>query len=336
MAQINFCSDFIKTMQVRNINFYSCNINRNTISSNSNSAQLSFEARNPIDLVYILSKHSDYLPERVLLEAKKLVKENPQHLPTLKEVHLKAYSPLRECKTLQEAQEQFPEFRNVLNANEVFPNPRGNIKKLHQNGVLNEDLTLRLLREFWCDLKTQDEIAKELGLRDRAALGWVLKKINFVSGATNYKTLIKASDPDDRAVIAAKTTAWNALHPDLMRAHNKHAAQGTKTESYRKQQSVRIKEYDVTHPERKQKISNFGKEVWARIPEVRAKMSEFMQTLDDFSRSIVVKKMQGIPLSEYEGRVRTTVFKKFWAAYPDCLEAYRKACQEVSASRKNP
>ena len=78
----------------------------------------SFEARKvPIDLNYVLSERSHLVPQRVLEEVEKIVAAKPEKMKTLKDVHKEVYAPLLDCKTLEEAQQLFPEFAGVKEAN---------------------------------------------------------------------------------------------------------------------------------------------------------------------------------------------------------------------------
>lgn len=231
-----------------------------------------FTGGKPINLYYIIEKRSNLLPERILKKVRRIVDKSPKQLPTLKEVHLKTYAPLLECKTLDEAKSLFPEFSGMKEADISFKRYSGNIKKLVAGGYLEDNFSLKILQEFWGRLKSQDEVAKEMGLDGRTCLAWVLQKIGFVNYNTNYKTLLMASSPDSRAKIAAKTTAWNAAHPDLMRARNKHAAQSMKKPENRKAHSERMKKHFEEHPERRKQISETSKAYWAD-PKHRAEHS---------------------------------------------------------------
>lgn len=313
-------------MQVQIVNLYNFSYNKT-----------SFEGgiKDPISLKYILTRHKSLLPERIQEEARKVLHTNPQKTPTLKKLHQDTYAQLMECQTLDEAKFLFPEFNGVLDATKVFLKARGNIKTLIQNGQLNENLSLKLLKDFWGELKTHEEIAKEMGLTNRNAVNYIFTKLGIPPFSQNYKTLILSSEPETHAVIAAKTKAWNAAHPDLMRAHNKMAAQGNKTQCRREASSARMKEYDLNHPERIQKISEYRKEVWATIPDVKEKLKDFISKQSFATRKIIAKDANDEPLTQIEQLMKTILYKKFWETYPECLEQYRQAFKEVSLSRKS-
>lgn len=265
-------------------------------------ARPSFQGGKIIDLSYVLKNRAYLLPERVLSQVEQIVASKTKKMPTLKEIHLKTYAPLLECETLEEAQRLFPEFADMKEANISFKRYTGNVQKLLETGHLEDNFSLKMLKEFWAKLKSQDEVAKEMGLEGRTSLAWVLQRIGFVNYNTNYRTLLMASDPESRAVIASKTAAWNAAHPDLVKIKNKHAAQFCKTPEYRAAHSKRMKEYDKLHPERKLRISETSKNYWSD-PKNRAEQS---------NRGLEYEKLHP------EKRRRNSKYQKaVWAKIPD-------------------
>ena len=278
--------------------------------------QPSFEAKMPIDLNYVLEKRAHLLPQRILEEVQKIIASKPEKMPTLKEVHLRTYAPLLECKTLKEAKELFPEFNDIKEANTSFQKMRGNIKKLKESGFLEEGFSLKLLQEIWAKLKTQDEIAKEFGLKNRSSIGWVLPKIGFVNFDKNYKTLLLASDTESRAIIANKTIAWNASHPDLMKARNRKAAQGMKKPENREAHSKRMKQHFVEHPERREEVSKNSTIYW-RNEEHRMEQSR---------RSIDYAKAH-----PEKGQKTSERNKAAWSLIPEAKEIMRGFFRDYTA-----
>ena len=176
-----------------------------------------------------------------------------------------------------------------------------------------------------CMLKTKENIVADMKLHGRCTLNSWLDAINFPSFPNNYVALLNASDVEGNHIIAAKTTAWNNLHPDLMYAHNRKAAQACKTPEYKKAQSKVIKDYDKKHPERAHKISNTVKEGWSKCPEVRAAMAEFAKKEPAFIQNSLMKKFTKQKLNEVETRATKGFFKRFWAVHPEMKIIYAKA-----------
>lgn len=306
--------------------------------NNINSSIPSFQGGGkPIDLRYIYQKHQKFIPPRVLKEVESILKRNPKDLPSLIEVHKKTYAPLLECETLEQVKEIFPEFEGI---NDVkVAHRKRSIKEENPKFDIKKNFVLTVLQEYWAKLRTQEEIAKDFGLGARTTLKWTLNKIGFVGFVPNYKSILNASDVDGNRIIASKSAAWNALHPDLMYAKNKHAAQFNKKPEYRARQSQLMKEYDIAHPERKEKISRFSKLTWQKCPEVAKAMSDFVKDGSGYLKMVVKKEMTGVALSETEKRASKGFFARFWQAYPEMKliyqEARRAASEEIRAQNKN-
>lgn len=292
-----------------------------------NSEYPSFTGAKNISLNYVLDRHSQNLPQRILGEVNKIVETIPsKNHPTLHDLHLKEYKKLLECKTLDEARNAYPEFREILDAS-LFKKSRS--KHLKNINYPIESLSLKILQEYYGRIKPMDEIGKEIGITNRTAFNWLREKIRFVSFPKNYITLLKASDELGNAKIAEKTKAYNRLYPEKMLEHNRHAAQGTKTLEYKAAQSERIKKYDKENPERRRKIGVFTAEVWLRLPEIREEISKEMALYAPFKYSPLMKQ------KEQKDRLTKAFFKKFWANHPEHKETFAQMAKTVSEEFKN-
>ncbi len=292
----------------------------------------SFGAAKDITLKYVVSKYPHILPERVFEAAKQIINSVPKaKRPTLYELHLELYKGLLECKTLDEARNMFPEFREVLDAS-IFKHSRS--KHLKNLTVPLEDMSLRVLQDYYGRLLPQQEIGINLGFASKSAFDWFKDKIRFLPFKKNYLTLVYSSNESKNAVIAEKTRAFNRKNPERMLEHNRQAAQSNKSSEYRKAQSQRIKQYDNENPERRSKIGKFTKEVWSRLPHIRKAISQEMAHFPGMDR-IIAKRMSHEPYTEQEKRLNKGFFKFFWRKYPDYKEEYAQMSRTVSNERKN-
>lgn len=287
----------------------------------------------PITLEYVVKNRAQYLPERVLVEAKKVLADVSVAVkPTLLDLHKRIYAPLLECTTLDEAKAIFPEFEPMTDT--VKFKRVSKFSKDFYNKT-DSNFALKMLQEVWANAKSMEQIAKDFGMNSRTTLVWPLQQINFISIGPKYINLLRASDAEGNKVIAAKTTAWNQLHPDLMQKKNKHAAQACKTEEYRQAQRERMLEYDLNHPERAQKISEFGKEMWSKAPEVRKAMSDFFAKEPPEVRRLLAKRSNGYPLRTAERRIIKGAYERFWQSHSELKEVLSNARKEVAEARKN-
>ena len=290
-------------MNICPINFFSTKNYNNNYTPN-------FTGRGkPLTLDYIVKNRANLLPKRILIETIKILEEKIISQPSLMEIHKKIYTPLRECNSLDEVKSLYPEFSEMKDK-VIFQ--RDGKRKIEFEQKTGNDFPLKMLKLYWCDLKTLDEIAKEMNFKNRTSLDWALNQINFPRFVPNYKTVLNASDEEGNKLIASKTTAWNTLHPDLMYAKNKHAAQGCKTEEYREAQSLRMKKYHEEHPKLKEKISEFDKMTWDMLPDLRDAISETMRQYH----------------LEHVEYIRGG-FGLFWDTYPEYKKLYSEAKQEL-------
>ena len=153
----------------------------------------SFSSAKDINLKYIYENRMYLLPDRIKKQVADIVENGKNISYTIRDIHIKTYSPIQECKTLDEAGNLFPEFRQVLNLNSVIVHKTPNVKEIMKHIPL-EEFSLFVLKERWCSLKTLDEVSASLGLKSRAALGWFLDKIHMPDLGKNYQTILKASD----------------------------------------------------------------------------------------------------------------------------------------------
>lgn len=310
-----FFTVFIIGMNVTN------NISTYNYSNHVNSPAFG-KGGKPITLQYVIEKRSYLLPERVRTIVNELLKQSNVELPSLIEVHKIAYAPLMACKTLDDAKKLFPEFEKVKDEVEFV---RDTVYSKNFKSKTDDKFSLDMLKKFWAELKTKDDIAYDLHMKGRNSLDWALKNINFVSFPSNYKTLLKASDEVGNREITSKTKKWNAEHPELVKKHNKIAAQGCKTPEYRETQSKRMITYDKQNPQRREKISKYAKRVWELCPDVKAAMANFAKTESAYLRGLITKKCRGELLTDTEAKYMQAFFKRFWRAYPECRNSYAKA-----------
>ncbi len=249
-----------------NYNFYTKNAQQ-TLSRSQQGKQplaVSFGAAKDITLEYILQNRLRLLPERMRQKVSLIVskKNKISEMPTLRELHDQTYAKLLDCKTLSEAQNSYPEFREVLQANAVLKKQSANLRKITKTVPL-EEFSLHILKERWGKAKTLNQIAEDLGVKDRSSIGWFLDKIRMPDLGKNYQTLLQASTPEGNELISLKVKAYNFFNQNRIIAHNRKIAQDPKTKEFQR------------------KVS---KEAWNRLPHIKKALSEFSKISDSKSR----------------------------------------------------
>ncbi len=297
---------------------------------------ISYNGAADISLKYVLGERKHLLPHTMIRRIRDIVDNNQTPQPTLRELHLDTYSPLLSCKTLDEAKTKFPEFERVKESVVALDKSRSNALKEVKKHISLKDLSLHLLKETWAKLKSQDEIAKELGLADRRKLDQIKGKLRFVNRPINYTTLLSASDPELSAEIARKTREFNKRHPEVMMQRNKRAAQFNKLPERRKAQSELMKKYDQEHPERRQKISEFTQAVWDKAESIKKELSTFTaEHATNLQRNALRKSIESPEkMTDKDQQARKIFYSKFWKSSPESKKRFGEICREVSAERK--
>lgn len=252
--------------------------NYNLYNTQNSMTRQGFGAAKDITLKYIYKAHFAVLPKRIQTEVEKLVKAGKHDSITLYDLHKQKYAALlddKTCKTLDDARNLFPEFREVLDAKAVIEHKSPNIKKIMQKVPL-EDLSLYLLKERWGKLKTLDEIAQDLGLKNRTGITWLKDKIQMPDFGKNYTTLLRASDEAYNGIIAGKTKAYNAVHYDAVVKKNQRLSK----------KNIELNRF-------------IAQEAWDRLPHIREALSEISRTVPKENRFATLWQMYPEYAREY-------------------------------------
>ena len=180
----------------------------------------SFGAAKDINLKYIYAKRLHLLPDRMKRIVSDIASGNTEFKTTLRDLHLAVYSPLLNCKNLNEAAAIFPEFSQILELNTVIQRDSSNLRKIKEKMPLSE-FSIYILKERWGKLKTINEIADNLGLKNRSSLSWFMEITKIPDLGKNYQALLKASDEELNRQIAAKTRTYNQRHYDDVLRRNR-------------------------------------------------------------------------------------------------------------------
>lgn len=222
---------------------------------NPNCIKPSFNGAKDINLSYVYSNRLHILPEKMKAVIKAELK-NPKNSKSLMDMHLATYAKLNDCRNLDEVRNLYPEFGEVLSAENVIKHRSVNIKKIEKVIPLS-DLSIYILKERWGKLKTFDEIAKSLGLENRNSLAWFVDKLRIPEFNKNYVVLLRASDEAGNNLIAQKTKDYNKLH---------------RQEIVEKNRRVSAMTVDIQR--------EITQEAWNRLPHVKAALSDMAKQYD--------------------------------------------------------
>lgn len=222
-----------------------------------------FTSAKDINLDYIYKNHFSSLPPRMQNVVERHVKSGSNNDMSLRDLHIQTYSKLENCESLDKAQNEYREFGDVLQFNAVLKHKSPNVKKIMQKIPL-EDFSLYVLKERWLKLKTLDEIARDLGLKDRAAIAWFLDKIRMPDFGKNYIALLNASDEALNNAISQKVKNYNALHRD---------------EIIEKNRRISAQTVDIQR--------DICQITWDRLPHIKEAFSEMSKRTNKYERCAI-------------------------------------------------
>lgn len=292
----------------------------------------------------LASKKSDVYPPQIREWAGIILEEGNKTKETLISVHKKFYESLKDCFTLDEAKKKFPEFKDVIPAENVKVH-EGSFIDDFQKGKLeyfdnDEDLSLQLLKLYWGEGFSINDLRR---YSDGKNLSHTLNKLNIPTVDRTYGQLLKLSDPEYNERLTKEMTAKRLAALDrkaqessgepvyikrgpLSAEHKKHISEGL--QKYHEQNpeavynlSERQRKFYEENPDRAKLLSRVTTKAWYVFgaDKIKAAMSAFMkkQGVKTFDTS---KLETPLALTKEE----SSVMKKFWASHDWARKSFSK------------
>ena len=303
----------------------------------------------------------DILPKRIQDRVRKELEEGGTK--NLYELHKETYSPLLECKTLDEAKAMFPEFEGVIDAKDLaeaeMTTSIKKIKRGRAEGIKIEDLSLELLKSHYGRGLSPSHYREFYFGFSKETIFHVLEVLNIERLNGQYLFLVNSSSPERRAKNSAawtpeKRAAYSVMqtekwsdegkrrklsekkkqyhldHPEIGAAQSERMRGRKETPEHRARISKGVKKYRETHPE----VTAIQQQAWRQHHDITQKMSEIAKGYP-YLGVILEKRRAGISLSakdlEYErsyyGKCEKEIpgFRtKVAATYKKMLDEYKK------------
>lgn len=295
-----------------------------------------FTSAKDISLKYLLTKRSEYLPERIKAEIIKLIDSGRKDFPQLWQLHNEVYLPLMEAKTLEEAKQLYPEFNGVKDIVEIAGSRSKAVKAIKAKMPL-EEFTLEYLKRIYAP-NNQQSIVEEFGFTMRSLLDWLNKKLNIQKLSGNYLNLVRMSKEDENNKVAERSRRAIFENPEAQIDRLQKAADAHRTVEYRTRKSAEMRKFYVNNPEYRKRISIISQLTWDRCPEIKAVLSEYRVNSSAYIKKVISKESDGARLTENEARTVKGFYYRFWRAHPELLEIYQQRRVEVikELRRENP
>ncbi len=268
----------------------------------------------------------DNLPPFISNSIKKALSSNKN--VTLYDIHTKIFTPLLECKTLDEAKALYPEFRSVIDAKDLNPEKMSptmlKIKNGEIEGITLENLSLELLKIHYGKGISPNSRSAYYGLSKDASLklfdilkikkldGMYLRLLNDCNPIkrkrvseswTSEKRAQHAAiankiwdDPKKRQAQSEQRQEWFKEHPDECKKISERLT-GTKLSSETKR---KISESKILFYENNPEFSKLRSESFKQHKEIVNMMKQIAKEEFPYLRIIFLKRAEGMQLEDYE------------------------------------
>lgn len=281
----------------------------------------------------LAEKKSDVYPPQIREWAGIILEEGNKTKETLISIHKKFYENLKDCFTLEEAKEKFPEFKDVIPADSVKAH-EGSFIDDFQKGKLeyfdtDEDLSLQLLKLYWGEGFSLNDLRK---YSDGKSLSHTLNKLNIPTVDRTYGHVLKLSDPEYNERLTKQMTEKRLATMDrkaqendgepvfikrgpLSEEHKKHISEGLLRYYQQNPEAIynlseRQRKFYEENPDRARILSRVATKAWHIFgaDKIKAAMSAFMKRHN--VKTFDSAKLE-TPLSLT--KEESSAMKKFWA-----------------------
>ena len=288
----------------------------------------------------LATKYPNIYPKNVREWAGMILDEGNKAKDTLITIHRRLYESIKDCFSLTELKAKFPEFNGVKSAHDVDYREGTLMDDLMSGRIpefnTEEDLTLQLIKLYWADVFSMNDLKAYAGGRD---LNPIMNKLGIPKVDRNYGHILKFSDPEynERLTTQMKLKRMEAMDikaqqqegepvyipqrrdgRPLSAEHRKHIQDGL-LKFYREHperafaMSERQKQFFREHPEQAEMFHRVMVKAWhmASADNIRKAMSKFMKAnkVQDFS-------VDELTSPHKMTKERSALMKKFWADNP--------------------
>ncbi len=292
----------------------------------------------------LAQKYPDIYPKNVREWAMMILESGNKENDTLITVHKKLYESIKDCFSLKELKEKFPEFKDVKSANELEYREGSIVDDIKQGKIEyfnpEEDLSLQLIKLYWGEGFSLNDLKTYTNGKD---INYIMEKLNIPKVNRHYGHILKFSDPEynERLVKQMQKKRMETMDIKAQKAdgepvyikrgplsleHRQHISEGL-IKYYQENperifaMSERQKKFYQDNPEQAQILRRVMKKAWNIFGADRIKqaLSKFMKgqgfknlTTDDFENPTALNKEKSIAM------------KKFWATNEWARKAFSK------------
>ncbi len=206
---------------------------------------------------------------------------------TLYDIHFEKYKGILDCYSLDELKEKFPEFSDVISANDVETTPESFIGKFQNNELelfsQDEDLTLQLIKLYWGQGFSLTDLSDYIARNDENNQGINLyyamtKKLNIPIMNRRYALVLKLSNKEYNEKFTSEMSIRlkEAKEAKLQKAQGEPVVipRGELSEAHKEHISRGLKKYYLENPNKIYEMSQRQKRFYEENPQKREELSQ--------------------------------------------------------------
>ncbi len=227
-------------------------------------------------------KNSSIYPPNIREWAGLILEEGNKAKETLISIHKKYFASLKECFSLDEIKEKFPEFKDVISSENVTA-VKGSVIDKFRKGELeyfdnDEDLTVQLIKLYWGEGFSTNDLKRYADGQD---LYHTMKKLNIPTASRNYGHILKFSDPEYNERLMREMTEKRLATLDrkaqIETGEPVYIKRGPLSAEHKQRISEGLKKYYQENPERIYEMSERQKEFYRQNPEKSEELSRVLK-----------------------------------------------------------
>lgn len=326
----------------------------NTLTANlpSTSQYLAFMGGYSINLQDTFQNldSSNYPSKIETMVQEELNNKNPNN-KTLYDIHFEKYKGILDCYSLEELKEKYPEFNDVVSVYDTISTDDSFIGKFKSGDSevfsLNEDLTLQLIKLYWGQGFSLNDLSKYVQENSKDNKGFnfyhVMKKLNIPTMNSRYAGVLKLSNKEYNEkftaelaikILEAKEAKIQKEEGEpiviprgpLSEAHKKHISEGLKRYYQTNPEKIyemskRQEEFYKLNPNKKEELSQVLLYAWNKTNEgksVRKHLNKFLKKYNNISEKQLL-------LQEELTRESKNALKTFWDKNPWAKKSFSTA-----------
>lgn len=289
-------------------------------------------------------KYPNLYPKNVREWAGMILEEGNSQKDTLVSIHRKLYASMKDCFSLEELKQKFPEFSGVKSAKDVEIKSGSLLEDL-VNGQVEEfntekDISLQLLKLYWGEGFSLSDLKRYAGNRD---LNAIMNKLGIPKVDRNYGHVMKFSDPDynERLTTQMAKKRMETMDIKAQREANEpvYIKRGPLSEDHKKHISEGLMKYYSENPTKVLEMSERQKQFYKDNPEQALILHRVLvkawhifnadgikKELSSFLKRNGVKQITQDDLTNpvSHSKELSTLMKKFWGANEWARKSFSK------------